>query len=623
MLQPSTDLRPPTSSRAQPCATGSPVHESEGPWTRRRAGFALAAITLFALVVRLVGIGFQLPHEWEPDQRVYTTQVTLLRQGDPNPELDVNFGWYPLLPATIVASLPHGDAGPPPSNLEEHLAAASALRLEIRRVLATLSILVVPATYWIARRFGRRETALLAALIAAASIFHVWFAQQTRPHGLTTATTALGLVGALIVRRRGDAFAYLAAGALLGLAVSVLQSGLAVLPAILAAHVLCTRGNFWRRSMWLAAGLALTCVAVRLAYPFVFMVSAGSGKDAAQFGLEEQRFNLSGHSVDLGLLGPGGFRVMAEAWCDYDPGILALATLGILALGWATWRGVRSSSALGVWRALARDHADLLVVLSFALPYALVFGFYERTYPRFSLPFLPLLAVVAAKYALDPATPRWIRRGALALCVVQMALVVRLAAIRAEPSTAQLAAKWLIANADREHDRVMLQSGIDVPLLRDEKSRKDARLYVGSDARPWLLYQTEAARKGPLEPAWSMTNFAILRASSRELLKNDPGAWVRSLDTDWFVIARGISGRSLELDGAGRAIAANCELAARFTPLAFGLGEDTPFLYQNDIQVDKSSLWLHLPIALRMGAVIEVWRAPPTENETVDALGSR
>lgn len=602
--------RPADRERAGPRTKRRAVRGRDAFWTRRRTAIALAAITLFALVVRLTGVGFQLPHEWEPDQRVYTTQVALLRSGDPSPERDVNFGWYPLLPAYVVASMPRADPGPPPKTLEEHLRAARAPRLEIRSVLAALSVLVVPATYWIARRFGRRETALLAAALAAASVFHVWYAQQTRPHGLATATIALGLAGALLVLRRGDALAYLAGGASLAFAVSVLQSGLAILPALVCAHLLCARPASRRRNACLAAALALVLLAVRLAYPFVFSPSAGAGQDAAQFGLEEGRFNLSGHSVDFGLFGAGGFRVLVEGWLDYDPAILLLGSLGVVALGWAAWRTLRSTSSAGSWRALAREHADLLVVLSFALPYALVFGLYERTYPRFALPFLPLLAVAAAKFALESPIPRLVRNGALALCVIQAVFVVRLVAIRTGPGTAQLAADWLAAHADRDRDRVLLQSGLDLPLLRDADSRADARLYAGSDARPWLKYQVDAAREGPLEPAWSMRNFAVLHAASRRLLADDPRAWIHALDAEWIVTAPGLVGRSPELAAACDAVAQHCELAARFAPLAFVEGDPTPFVFQNDIQPRRASVWLRLPIAVRAGAAIEVWRTP-------------
>ncbi len=49
--------------------------------------------------------------------------------------------------------------------------------------------------------------------------------------------------------------------------------------------------------------------------------------------------------------------------------------------------------ALVRWRSRERDPGRL-VVLSFALPYALVVGLYARSYQRFLLPLLPFLALL-------------------------------------------------------------------------------------------------------------------------------------------------------------------------------------------------------------------------------------
>src|ERR1043165_126954 len=114
----------------------------------------LFLITAAALALRLSGVGFLLPQMTESDSRVIHQQVEHLERGDEHPERDRNYGFYPLLVARITACC-FDDAPPrtPAADLEEHLQRASATHEHVRIVGAILSVLLVPATWLLARWF--------------------------------------------------------------------------------------------------------------------------------------------------------------------------------------------------------------------------------------------------------------------------------------------------------------------------------------------------------------------------------------------------------------------------------------------------------------------------------------
>ncbi len=576
-------------------------------WTARRAGLALAAITLLALGLRLTGIGFLLPTFWEPDQRVYTTQVELLRASDPHPERDVDFGWYPLLVARIAASLPDPRPAVPPATLEEHLDAAGAQRRQIRSVIACLSVLLVPAVYLLARRFVRRDAALLAALLAAASTLHLWYAQQTRPHGASSAFIAWTLVAALAIRRRGTLPTYLGAGVALGLAVSVLQGGLAGLPPILAAHVLGPRRTWCKRTAWLLAALAITFGFIRVFYPFIFLPSAGFGADAAQFGVGEGQVNLSGHRFHLTKLNGHGFGVLLQAFWSYDPLLLALAAAALPCAFLLVRRsGPRSRPR---WWPRLRRHADALVVLAFVLPFVLLFGMYGLTFVRFALP-LVAIAALAAAVLYDRTRSLTGRRLILAACALQVVCALRLAHVRSRPDTARRAAAWIAANVDPERQRIVVDPGQDLPLLRHAESLAGPDPLLGIHNYPWVNYQAATPHAARDLPAFRIANLRFLRSEQRQRLFADPRAWILSQDADYVVVAVGCNAGTLELNQIEAGTRAAGELVARVSPLLVGRGDDGPLRYQDDSEIRKICLWWRVLVADSMGPVFEIYRLP-------------
>ena len=134
--------------------------------TRRGAVYAALALVLLVVVafaLRVRGLDSSLPHAPELHERVFFAQVSLLESGAEHPERELDFGFYPQFVARLCTWFPATQPAEP-HTLGEHLAAAAVPRLHIRWVSMLLSLVILPATYLVARRFVARGTALLAVI---------------------------------------------------------------------------------------------------------------------------------------------------------------------------------------------------------------------------------------------------------------------------------------------------------------------------------------------------------------------------------------------------------------------------------------------------------------------------
>ena len=143
------------------------------PPTRARTWGALALLTLAALVLRIVGIGYGLPCWEEPDPDI-VGHVDLVRSGWTTAGVEHPEQQYPHLIADIARLLPArpDPAAGSPRTLEEHLQAASWTHLQVRWIVALLATLLVPATFVLARDFVSAGWSLFAAALVACSLLH-------------------------------------------------------------------------------------------------------------------------------------------------------------------------------------------------------------------------------------------------------------------------------------------------------------------------------------------------------------------------------------------------------------------------------------------------------------------
>ena len=433
--------------------------------TRRRALVALVLLTALALGLRLWNLGARLPAMPEPDDVVVVQALHLEEQrlGLRSKEDAVN-SQYPLLLGLLLEALPGElvQTAPVQAPLSEHLSAAAEPHRMGRRLVVGFSLLLIPGSYLLARRFLGRGPSLFAAALVATSLLHCLYSQQARPHVPLATLGVWAVLACQRLVRRGGVPAYLWAGLTTSAAVACLHNGFALLlPLGLALLLRWPRERgFARLSALLPLGLL--GFSIDLAYPTLL----GAGSDLG-FDKPEGSFFLSGHRIDsINIDGRGFLLVLGYLW-GHDPLMVLLGGLGLaLLLGRA--RSARLSD-------VARR--DLWIALAFALPYLLVIGLYARTFGRFLLPLLPyaaLLAAAGAALALRRlpalAPPRRAAFAALLALAFPLAQDVQLQRLRSRPDTHSQLADFLTEHADPQSDLILLGNQVCLPLAEPRRS---------------------------------------------------------------------------------------------------------------------------------------------------------
>jgi hypothetical protein len=596
----------------------------------RRAGTWVALLTLFALALKLATLDFGLPYSQEPDPHILGQVEALSKESVTDSDIYYSSIYPHLLAraAMLAGAKPVSGAGPDAS-LERHLEAASALHERVRLVIALISVLLVPATWWIARAFLERRYALLAAAFVATSLLALQFSQQARPHAASAALIALAVAAALRLRRRGDTLSFCIAGLAAAAAVASLQNGAAVLLACFAAYLLREGTSGWRR--WLDARLlipiALLAAAVRVFWPYLFVpappdalerssapeatssagtfVALGLGVLLIVVGaigaalaslarppsklherasgvlvlvgavlvwtVRNETLQIAWQTIDLKHFHGQGLPTLAASVWYYEPAVLVMSIAGVGA--WLFARGAPGERS-------QESVKDLLVVLSFALVYLVVIALYAITQQRFALPLLPFTAALSA-YAIRAIARKMGPRAAAAVAVIALAVpataCLGYTGMRLRPHTQAQLATWIRAHVDREHERVAIHPQYDVPLARAAADLGPKSVTFS----PWFQYQTRY-----LDPRWGGERWGLEALYSDRSrwpgILRDPDAYVASLQADFAVVPGGTGQVATPLvvavrEALGRAGELVLELPAEERPPVSGFsGLDTP-----------------------------------------------
>jgi len=564
----------------------------------------LPPLLLFALALglRAVGLDALLPHWIEPDN-VLTVQADKIASGPREGSEADYYAAYPHLIGWILRALPEerGELGPQTA-LDEHLARASLPTLHPRWVVAALSALIAPATWWLARALLPASWSLLAALLATTSLLHLSFSQQARPHAPLAAALALGVVACLRLRRSPRATSYLLAGLASALALGVLHSGVFVLPALLAAH-LRRAGPRRARDAWrLALPLVLVATSFVLFYPFFF-----EGRAWRSMSLQGSIFQGGTHEIDFSAFDGANAPVMFWGLAGYDPALTVLAALGLALLGLRiAWRAPRPANAGEA------AHAALILAAA-AVPYAVAFSLYHNTYHRFAAPLVPPLACLAAwglseLSRLRAPVGRWL---ALALAAASLLLAGTVAARRvllaSRPDTLELAALWA-----RDHltaDQVLwLPPGTELPVAYAEAALEaDLPETYMPHRYAWSRYQREHALGPQVGPRLRVRLVPWLARPVWQRVVSDAPGVLDELQGDFLLCAAYSSDQPIRpLQVLRPLLSARGAPLFRCVPLERGDGLGRALLYQHEGSA-RNTLFLDVLRARHLGPAVEIY----------------
>lgn len=320
-----------------------------------------------------------------------------------------------------------------------------------RTVFTVCSLLTVALTWRIGTRLFGRTSGLLAALFLALSPAHAFLAQSIRPDEVCTLMGLL-LVWMGVVVLHGqpprDHLHFAATGLLVGLAVAMRFPFVVFGAAPLAAWLARERGAGWWRNLkaLLRWRLPLLAVVAALTYALASPCSL-LYPGLLKAGLEVQKNYQTGSFADAVGRGPGIYQY---GWLTLQQALGV--PLHLLALA-------------GVLLAAVRPTAARLVILAPAIAYFIPITLVSWVVVRYTVPLLPLLALLAAdalsSFAADaPARQRFAAATAAAIVAWTLCGDIAFARLQAGRNSRQLATDWIEANIPKGASIVEVQQYI-------------------------------------------------------------------------------------------------------------------------------------------------------------------
>jgi hypothetical protein len=380
--------------------------------------FALPAIPVLALVLRLWGIHHGLPYVYNPDENAHFVPRAIGMFGH---SLDPQYFVNP--PAfTYVLHLAFWARWGSRAAVGDAFAADPSTALTIARVLvALLGAAAVGLLAWAGARLVDKRVGLVAAALLAVAFLPVHYGHQAVNDVPALAPLCLSLVGVAGIYRTGRLREYALAGAALGVACATKYTAGIVLLCLLGAAATAP-ANRWR-GLALAGGAALAGFAVTNPYAFFDF-------DMFREGLSRQSEASSDGGGKLGLVGDSG----------------VLYYLGTLTWGLG-WLPALAAAGGAAWLAVARRRLALVLVPA-PLLFLLFMGLLDRFFARWMLPVYPLLALLAAIGALEALrrVPAPAVVAAVLLCAQGLVFAIHNDVVLARPDTRALARAWMVAN---------------------------------------------------------------------------------------------------------------------------------------------------------------------------------
>jgi 4-amino-4-deoxy-L-arabinose transferase-like glycosyltransferase len=415
---------------------------------------ALGLALILACLLRIWGLDYGIPHPTiRPDEeRLAGRAQTIFATGDWHP----GSFFYPSLPFYADALALHvyygagklmGRYEEPRDFLFDIAVTRPGLHYRISRaVSAAAGVATVLAAYALSLAAYRRTgPALLAALSLAVCHVHVRDSHFATVDVIATLFVTLSLVFTSRALERPTARNFALAGVLAGLATSSkYNAGLVVIPIGVAALY---RGRHAVSRLPLAAAAAAGAFA--LTSPYVLL-------------------RLDGFQSNMSFLEDYLYRSGDLAIWDH------LKLTFPHGLGWPLY----VASALGLARALLRRCASDVTLLSFAVPFLVLISSVRVTFPRYVLPLVPLLMVLAADFVaslldrIPSPRARSLSSAVAALVLLAPPLLdsSAFARIAAREDTRLQAASFISKNF-QPRTRILVCRGYGAPAINDDRRR--------------------------------------------------------------------------------------------------------------------------------------------------------
>ncbi len=255
------------------------------------------------------------------------------------------------------------------------------MHLDARLVTVTFGVATVPVVFLLGRSLYGRATGLLAAAFVAVAPLHAVQSHYATVDVPLAFWVTLSLLFAAQILHSRELKWYILAGIAAGLAAGTKYNGIVVLLGVLGAHV-ATAGEagfirrlkaLWSRQVAIAVAAAVVTFAVTNIYCFI---DFGEFLGALMFEAHHMRTG----DGPVALYTPVGWIFHVTDSLRYG-------------LGWPIWVAALAGV---VWAMLHQEKGDWLV-LAYLVPFYLLVGSWKVRYMRYMMPFVPILAILAAR----------------------------------------------------------------------------------------------------------------------------------------------------------------------------------------------------------------------------------
>jgi hypothetical protein len=402
---------------------------------------ALAAILALGALLRFWGMGYGLPqpHARPDEDKILGPALAIARDGDPHPRQFT----YPSLPTYLHTGLVLAERALGRLRLDGSLGEYVQALYRGRALAVALGVATIAATFALAlQAFGRRAVALGAALVVATNLLHALYSRFVTVDTVTTLFVTLSLLHAVRAAREERRRDYVLAGVFAGLTASCKFNvgivGLSLVPAAAMGLRTLSRADRRRRVASLALAGAAAAVAFALTSPYCVLRYAAVIRE------------LRATSAIL-YAGGGELALFVHLRETLPSGF-----------GWPVFL----AAAAGIVRALRLRRPADLALLAFVVPMFALVASVKTVFPRYLVPFVPPLAVLAAELVLQGLPASRALRAAAALLMVLPSLLgtVQLDRILSRPDTRVLVAEWLEAHVPRRA-AVVTCKGYGTPVL--------------------------------------------------------------------------------------------------------------------------------------------------------------